>query len=256
MFRHVMIFSSLLMISMSLFSSLSSSAESSGFLQAKPGCEAKCGNVTIPYPFGIGDGCSMSGEDEFGDTGKFVYRIICNSSFNPPKPFINANGDKFEVLSISDTEVRIKNSFTEILCIDNSGEYLFNGHEEGNGTLNLFDTPFIVSYTKNSLFGIGCGIGLVATYIAYDEFGLDVVDGKRECESSCEIKENMINTFCNTTGYICCETAIPKGLKIVHAGVPVFGNPLMEYLNNSCSFALLSEVGQYSFNPLDLTIKG
>ncbi|KAI3954447.1 hypothetical protein MKW92_014680, partial [Papaver armeniacum] len=64
----------------------SSSSSVSPFFKAKTGCDAKCGNVSIPYPFGIinpnGNGCSIGGIG-------FDYRITCNTSFNPPNPFLD-----------------------------------------------------------------------------------------------------------------------------------------------------------------------
>ncbi|XP_026432746.1 wall-associated receptor kinase 5-like [Papaver somniferum] len=226
------------MISISSFSS-STSSEFSDFFQAKPGCQTKCGNVTIPYPFGIGDGCSMSSDkNEFGNTGGFVYNIICNASFDPPKPFINASGDKLEVLSISDTELRIRNSFTEL--------YLNN-------------TPFTVSHTKNNLFGVGCGLREVSIYKLGGDINGDLtLASKRQCESSCATKEQRINTSCNSTGgYICCETAIPKGLKRFFGAAPLFSEIFFTWSDdNMCTFALLAELDQYSFNPLDLTMDG
>ncbi|KAI3973696.1 hypothetical protein MKX01_031116 [Papaver californicum] len=249
------------MISLSSFSS-SSSAESLDFFQAKPGCNPKCGNVTIPYPFGIGDGCSMSDKDEFGNTGSASYRVICNSTFNPPKPFINANGGKLEVLSISGTEVRIRNSFTEFICVDKSGKIMLSGPEYGTlyDNLNLNNTPFTVSNTRNNLFGIGCGITDVASYTVdpLEDYNSDLrIEEERECESSCEIKEHMTNTFCNSsTGYSCCETSIPKGLKRYKGGIPWYIDRHFEPRNNSCTFVLLAEEGQYSFNLWDLTMDG
>ncbi|XP_026432749.1 putative wall-associated receptor kinase-like 16 [Papaver somniferum] len=142
--------------------SFSFSAESSDIAQSKRGCQSKCGNVTIPYPFGIGNGCSRIEKDEFGNSGGIVdYSIFCNTSYNPHKPFINANGGKLEVFSITDTEVRIRNSFTRIYCSNNSGIPVVNNDNEDGapyGGLNLNNTPFAVSYTKNSLFGIGCDV--------------------------------------------------------------------------------------------------
>ncbi|KAI3893765.1 hypothetical protein MKX03_033282 [Papaver bracteatum] len=228
-------------------SSFSSSAESLDFLQAKPGCETKCGNVTIPYPFGVGDGCSMSNKDGFGNT---AFNIICNASFNPPKPFIQANSEKLEVLSISDTEVRIRNSFTQISCVDKSGELFDSNYEDGTlySELNLTNTPFTVSYTNNNLFDIGCGVTDVYIYSNVHDRTLVV---QRQCDKSCEIKEhNMINTFCKPNWYVCCETEIPKGTK------KFYGEPLWDLGNNSCGFVLLAELGKYSFNLLDLTLEG
>ncbi|CAB4293447.1 unnamed protein product [Prunus armeniaca] len=46
--------------------------------QALPGCQEKCGNLTIPYPFGIGKGCYMAGE---------YFNLTCNTStVSPPHP--------------------------------------------------------------------------------------------------------------------------------------------------------------------------
>ncbi|KAI3992446.1 hypothetical protein MKX01_022537 [Papaver californicum] len=223
-----------LTLSISSFSLLV--AESSDIFQAKHGCQQKCGNVTIPYPFGIGNGCSM-----IGDTR---YNIICDSSYNPPKPFTVTSGDKLEVLNISDVEVRIKNSFTIVYCYDHSCKSMANDDYEDAGLypyINLKNTPFAVSYTKNNLFGIGC----------------DIAGVMRECKSSCEIKETTIKTSCNSNGYVCCEADIPKGTKRFSG--EVYMPSEVENVttpSNLCDFSLLAEMGQYSFHPQDLTMEG
>ncbi|KAE9444744.1 hypothetical protein C3L33_23358, partial [Rhododendron williamsianum] len=56
---------------------------------AKPGCPETCGNIDIPYPFGIGSNCYMA--DGFA--------VTCNNSFFPPKPFIDCIN--LEVVQIS-----------------------------------------------------------------------------------------------------------------------------------------------------------
>ncbi|KAK6790069.1 hypothetical protein RDI58_013869 [Solanum bulbocastanum] len=48
---------------------------------AKPGCQTKCGNLSVPCPFGIGtdDGFSIHP----------IFDIRCNTSSNPPIAYLN-----------------------------------------------------------------------------------------------------------------------------------------------------------------------
>lgn len=58
--------------------------------QAKPECESKCGNVEIPYPFGMKEGCYLN----------INFSITCNEThYNPPKPFLMDSS--IEVTNIS-----------------------------------------------------------------------------------------------------------------------------------------------------------
>ncbi|CAI9767175.1 unnamed protein product [Fraxinus pennsylvanica] len=71
--------------------SLAVATSSNSTITTKPDCQSSCGNVEIPYPFGIGTNCSMNQ----------YFNINCNTSFNPPKPylsFVNVNFE--EVLNI------------------------------------------------------------------------------------------------------------------------------------------------------------
>lgn len=51
---------------------------------AVAGCPDKCGDVSIPYPFGTKDGCFRPG-----------FFIFCNHTFDPPRPFINSGLDTY-----------------------------------------------------------------------------------------------------------------------------------------------------------------
>ncbi|KAK2993020.1 hypothetical protein RJ640_001583 [Escallonia rubra] len=78
MLRHYVTFQ-LIWLSLALTASTTSTINSTTI--TKPEYQQKCENLTVPYPFGfgIGSGCSI---DPWFD-------INCNTSFSPPKPFLN-----------------------------------------------------------------------------------------------------------------------------------------------------------------------
>ncbi|XP_062200882.1 wall-associated receptor kinase 1-like isoform X2 [Phragmites australis] len=45
-----------------------------------PGCPDKCGDVSIPYPFGIKANCFLPG-----------FEVVCNETLTPPRPFLAAD---------------------------------------------------------------------------------------------------------------------------------------------------------------------
>ncbi|KAI3872701.1 hypothetical protein MKX03_028049 [Papaver bracteatum] len=217
---------------------LSSSAESATIEQGKPGCLTKCGNITIPYPFGDyhreSRDCSMI-ED---DAGK-LYFVYCNTSFEPPKAFLGMNGDKIEVLSISDTEFRVKNTAIAAKCYDDQTGKLVVDNPFYN--LELGTTPLTISYTKNTYVGIGCNVrGFIHNQTV-----------PRPCTSKCASKADMIEGSCTGSG--CCEAIIPKSLNYFMGEVMV--NSTAEY-HSQCSFAFLVENGKYTFQGSDLQLDG
>nr|XP_011468703.1 PREDICTED: wall-associated receptor kinase-like 1 [Fragaria vesca subsp. vesca] len=96
---------------------------------AKPNCQQFCGDVSIPYPFGIGPD-----KDCYFNNW---YQIDCNE-FTKYKPVLRLTG--LEVLSISiDGTLRVNNPVT------------FYGLKEKESLLvpNLNGSPFVYSHSAN-----------------------------------------------------------------------------------------------------------
>ncbi|KAL6318690.1 hypothetical protein AAG906_001163 [Vitis piasezkii] len=115
---------------------------------AKPGCEQDhCGDILIPYPFGIGKSCY---KDEW-------FSISCSHSFDPPKPILSKLN--LEVLSIEMD--RYQKSVTVNSPIYSNCE---NGEVEVTRSswqsINLSGSPFLYSLhndlRRNEEIRAGC----------------------------------------------------------------------------------------------------
>ncbi|KAF5179738.1 Wall-associated receptor kinase [Thalictrum thalictroides] len=197
--------------------------------ETMPGCQAKCGSLNVPYPFGIGRDCARA-----------IYTTIrCNTTFNPPRPFLARS--LFEVVDISPTEIRLKNDIATA-CYTQDG--VFIEETDHQAYMNLLGSPYTYSSTKNKLTVIGCDT-MVLT------FGTEALNYSSGCLSICNKRENVIEGSCSGSG--CCQTTIPKGLNEFYAQVDTLNNYTNVWSFNPCGAAFLAETDAYTFKASDFS---
>ncbi|KAL6534454.1 hypothetical protein OROHE_013379 [Orobanche hederae] len=136
----------------------------------KPNCPSKCGDLTVPYPFGIGAGCGIGNWFEFN----------CSDAFDPPRAFIGT----IRVYEISDNQMRVSN------VVSRRGKNIFLGPQHRNSaSSSTAGTPY--SYSELNRFNvIGC-----------DDFALITGIGERSftsgCVSLCSKAEDVIGGYCS-----------------------------------------------------------
>ncbi|KAK8571575.1 hypothetical protein V6N12_027657 [Hibiscus sabdariffa] len=75
--------------------------------KVRHGCIRSCGNVDIPYPFGIEAGCYMNG----------WFRVTCNETTDAPKVYLTSFGLQLLRISVSEGTVVVNNPVTYSNCI-------------------------------------------------------------------------------------------------------------------------------------------
>ncbi|TVU15211.1 hypothetical protein EJB05_38719, partial [Eragrostis curvula] len=191
-----------------------------------PECQNKCGDVDIPYPFGIGVNCSLTEG----------FNISCHVQGGISKPFI---GD-FELLGISltDSTVRVSNSILSY-CYNSSGQMEFGGF----GSFNLSTTPYRFSDVLNKFTVIGC---YTLGYI----FDSDRTGYESGCVSTCRSLSDIRDGSCSGIG--CCQTTIPRGLDYYgvnfDSGFDRVYNTSQIWRFSRCSYAMLIEAAAFNFS--------
>ncbi|KAJ0659726.1 putative wall-associated receptor kinase, galacturonan-binding domain-containing protein [Helianthus annuus] len=149
---------------------------------AKPGCNDTCGNVTIPFPFGIGAECSVNQ----------WYIIECTNSI----PYLSAL-NRLEVLNVSLSYLTVTVGTPRITdCqnpVRNSSEIM---------GVDLDGTPFFFSKIKNKFVFKGCGIAAMH---------MDNGSVVAACSTACHGVTGSDSNNCFGIG--CCQTTIPHYLK-------------------------------------------
>ncbi|KAL6140386.1 hypothetical protein ACLB2K_058686 [Fragaria x ananassa] len=167
----------LLLWSMSSTEVLVASEASEALPIAKPNCPSHCGDIEIPYPFGIGAGCYIN--DDW-------FRVFCDNSTGSPRPYLN--GTNLEVLNISVVEgtLRVRNPITFSNC---SGK-------PNRQAVNLEGSPFTFFSQKNMFTAVGCGV--MAT-ITSNSNGVTISAGCRsECYASVDsVKITLLTVYCS-----------------------------------------------------------
>ncbi|KAK6938348.1 Wall-associated receptor kinase, galacturonan-binding domain, partial [Dillenia turbinata] len=188
--------------------------------QALPGCQDSCGDISIPYPFGIGKGCYIDKH----------FNITCNTTAN--KAYLGLGN--INVLNISlDGQLRVLN-YAAYDCYNKSGT---THHNEPQ----LNSTKFLLSHTHNKFTAVGCD-----TRAFVEGFGENYY--ATGCITMCRKNDtDSLDTSCSGIG--CCQTSIPKGANSYgRISVSSYYNHSYVLDFNPCSHAFVSEINSFNFS--------
>ncbi|XP_019055222.1 PREDICTED: wall-associated receptor kinase 2-like [Nelumbo nucifera] len=208
---------------------LCSTATSYATPVAIAGCPDKCGNITVPYPFGMG------GTNCYRD----LYDVTCNHTYNPPKLFL-AQGT-VEVLEISLEGLLRVNGSIGYTCDDGRGS---ESSREHLSQVDLERRPYTFSDTRNRFTALGCDT--IATIKGSN--GRNFTSG---CAMFCSNEESVTNGSCSGIG--CCQTSIPKGFKKFNLELGSYENHTKTWNFSWCSYAFLVDHEWYNFSATDLS---
>ncbi|KAG6432054.1 hypothetical protein SASPL_103627 [Salvia splendens] len=206
---------------------------------AKPGCLDQCGNLSIPYPFGIGPNCYMDPS----------FEISCNASTNPPKAYLSIL--KAEIYDLNQSQIRVNYPNLGFSC---------NSSERQSLIIDLSETQFTLS-TKNVLTALGCDDMVVAAYGKASNASF--VGGS--CAASCSTSSNDIDDYGSCARFYtfstgldwfvpavgCCQTPISRGIAYLEANLTDLSGKWRRGKLYPCSYAFIAEKTSFVFYPFE-----
>ncbi|GJN02815.1 hypothetical protein PR202_ga20201 [Eleusine coracana subsp. coracana] len=184
---------------------------------AKPGCRETCGDLSIPYPFGIGPGC-------FYGPG---FDVSCEDN----QTFMHNSSSRVEIYNISllGGQARV-NTLIASKCY-------------GNDTSGWASTQtaqfFTLSSKANKLTAVGCNT--LAFLGGYNEYRAET-----GCFSMCLNKQSVDHSS-QCSGMGCCQTSIAPNLTSFNITFDERYNNSDVHEFNQCSYAFVAEQDWFRF---------
>ncbi|KAM7470278.1 hypothetical protein LguiA_008461 [Lonicera macranthoides] len=195
------------------------------------GCPDKCGNESVPYPFGFGRRECFKSD---------LFELNCTYD-DKDKKYKLSKGD-FEIVNIS-METGTATFYIPMLysCYNR-----YPGEVSYSFWLGNSNSAFTFSSKRNKFTALGCNTKAM------------ILDSQRNsfmtgCLSTCYNKVNLTDEdgggSCSGIG--CCRTQIPKGFKRLHMSLETEFNLAREF--SPCAYAFLADQDWNGFTSIDLT---
>ncbi|KAF3498652.1 hypothetical protein DY000_02055269 [Brassica cretica] len=186
------------------------------------GCQTRCGDVTVVYPFGTSQGCYYADDTSF--------HLTCNDR---EKLLFDIDT---EVINISHSgELRVMNNIS-YACYNKQGilsDYRYSTYTLGKLSLS----------GNNTFTLVGCNALAYLSIFGSQNYATG-------CMSTCD-SPSTENGDCNGAG--CCSTDVyvPLDSYEFRTGPSRLENTTSVYDFNPCIYAFMAETGTFHFDPLE-----
>jgi hypothetical protein len=215
------IFHIIILIIISPISPPQAYAQLADVIIAQDGCNSTCGEISIPFPFGMNEPYCYAHK---------WFEIECKSN----KPYLKYLNLEVKDFDVSSSLVQIMNPIYRSNCPHKKT----SSNNNKTVTINLRDGPFVYSQDNNAFLAVGCN------NLAFLQSNGTKIGG---CVSICD-DDNNNNNFniasdgCN--GRYCCKTLLPSHLS--EFNVTLQG--LRKDSSDGCSYALIASNGWISLD--------
>ncbi|KAJ4819007.1 Wall-associated receptor kinase 2 [Rhynchospora pubera] len=213
LYKRTMTSVALLMLAIMFFMS----PQIAAYPNALKNCQPKCGDIDIPYPFGIGLNCSLPG-----------FEVSCN----------RLNNGSFAPFLFNDTPFLGTSPYSEYALVKKSMTYTCNMSNTIADDWNLSGTPYKISRSNLNMFTvIGCDISASIT------FGNETNMSQGVCVTTgCFSPESIYsqsNGLCSGIG--CCQVFIPREINYYQVRLQSRDYNSSKYNSSQCGYVAFGD---------------
>uniref|UniRef100_A0ACD5XVD3 Uncharacterized protein n=1 Tax=Avena sativa TaxID=4498 RepID=A0ACD5XVD3_AVESA len=183
----------------------------------RPGCQAKCGDIDIPFPFGVGKQCAFHNG----------FNLNCTTEDGATKLFWG---------NVEVTRVSVPDGKAWMVTGISSRCYFPSTVYYNTVSLDLTHTDFWISEVDNSITVLGCNT------LAYMTSSTYVIG----CSSTCTDGVSLNNNTCDGARG-CCQADVPKDIQYYEGYFNELYNTTEIWKDSPCNYMAVMEKEAFSF---------